>query len=157
ARSGVFGRRVAVATVSTAIFAVLSWAAAQQCTYEAEPNDTPAQATLITGVGPDTQGLRGGDVGIACFTGELGCGDQDAFVWEVGEAQAGQRWVLEVEGVRGQLSKVDVIRVSFAANGVDVTAAETLFTAGTGDGTWTTSPEFLVGEGRYILGVSSSG
>lgn len=157
ARSRTVGRRVAAAAVATAIFVVLSMAAAQQCTYESEPNDTPAQATRITGVGPDTQGLRGDDVGIACFTGELSGGDQDAFVWEVGEAEAGQRWVLEVEGVRGQLTKVDVIRVSFAANGVDVTAAETLFTAGTGDGTWTTSPEFLAGEGRYILGVSSSG
>ncbi|MFO7544881.1 MAG: VWA domain-containing protein [Trueperaceae bacterium] len=141
----------------TALLSVLAVAGAQECTYESEPNDTPAQATRITGVGPDAQGLRRDGVGIACFTGELGAGDQDAFVWEVGEPEAGKRWVLEVEGVRGQLTKVDVIRVSFAANGVDVTAAETLFTAGTADGTWTTSPEFLIGPGRYVLGVSSSG
>ena len=35
---------------------LLSFAAAQQCTYEIEPNDTPAEATLVTGVGPDGVG-----------------------------------------------------------------------------------------------------
>lgn len=148
-----FARRVALIALVT----LVSAAAAQECTTEAEPNDTPAQATRITGVGPDAAGLRSNEVGIACFTGALGAGDQDGFVWEVDEARSLQRWVLEVEGVPGQLTKVDVIRVAFAANGVDVTSAETLFTAGTRDGSWTTSPEFLVGPGRYVIGVSSSG
>lgn len=133
-------------------------AAAQECTYELEPNDTPATATLITGVGPDSALPPGdGRTPIACFSGEISGNDQDAFLWEIGEAEANQHWVIDLEGVPGHLTRLDIISVTFADNGVDVTRADELFTVASPDGRTVTSTGFLMAPGRYVIGISTSG
>jgi Mg-chelatase subunit ChlD len=133
-------------------------AAAQECTWEAEPNDTPASATLITGAGPDS-GLppRDGRLTTACIAGEMSGNDQDAFLWEISEAGAGQQWLVDLEGIPGHLTRLDIISVTFADNGTDVTAKKDLLSLGTPDGRPVTSQGFLMAPGRYIIGLSKSG
>ncbi len=137
---------------------IFGLAQAQECTYEVEPNETPATATRISGVGPDSVGLRNRvKVGDVCFSGELTPNDQDAFYWDVGELEAGHRWTLELEGLDGQLTAVEFFDVTFADNGVDVTGYDKVFRLESMRGRPAASEPFLVGPGRYYLGVSSSG
>ena len=126
----------------TLSLAAVSPALAQRCSLEQEPNDTSATATPLSAT---------------CFEGTLPGTDQDAFTWEVSEEESFIRWQMRVEGIAGQLTKVDLIRVTFADNGTDVTAAETLFTFGTRDGSEAVSDPFLIPPGAYTLGVSKSG
>lgn len=137
---------------------ILGLAHAQECSYEVEPNDTPATATRIEGVGPNSVGLANRvKVGDACFSGELTPNDQDAFYWDVGELEAGHSWALELEGLDRQLTAVDFFEVTFADNGVDVTGYDKLFRLESHRGRAAVSEPFLIGPGRYYLGVSSSG
>lgn len=136
----------------------LTMAAAQQCTYEVEPNDTPAEATLVTGVGPDGAGTAvNARLGTVCLAGDIGKGDQDAFWWEVDELAAAHEWTARLEGVSGQLNRFSLHKIEFADNGVDVTAAEQLFTFASPDGSPTVSEPFLIEPGRYMIAISVSG
>src|SRR6056297_2369132 len=116
---------------------------AQVCAQESEPNDTPAEATSI------------GDA--SCLVGAFAGNDQDAWWWEVDEEMAARSWQLEVESIPGQLTKVDLVRIEFAADGIGVTRADTLLGFGTADGRSNRSESFLVAPGRYLLGLSKSG
>lgn len=142
AAGGAPWRRVR-ALVFVLLASLLAFAVGQDCALEQEPNDTPAEANALVDFG--------------CLVGELPGNDQDAWVWEVSEAQAGVPWAVEIEGIPGELTKLDLIRVTFADNGVDVTSADTLWTFGTRDGRLNASEPFLIGPGRYILGISKSG
>jgi hypothetical protein len=116
---------------------------AQECRIESEPNDTPAEAVPLA---PHL-----------CLVGEMAGQDQDAYLWEVDEDAARQEWAIEIQGIPGQLTKLDIVDVTFADDGVDVTSADTLFTWGTDDGRPSTSPTFRIAPGSYVLGVSKSG
>lgn len=121
-----------------------SAAHAQACLEEVEPNDTPMSAVAL------------GDM--RCLVGEMAGQDQDAWAWEVSEADAQVAWTMLVEGIRGQLTKVDVIDVAFTEDGSGVTAADTVLAHGTSDGAPNASETFLVSPGdRWFLGVSKSG
>lgn len=123
---------------------VSSTAFAQSCLEETEPNNTPITAVSL------------GD--LRCFVGDLPGQDQDAWVWEVTEEDAEFPWTMLVQGIRGQLTSVDVIDVAFTEDGTGVAAADTYFTHGTRDGAPNTSEPFLVSPGdRWIMGVSKSG
>ncbi|HZW99608.1 MAG TPA: hypothetical protein VFF10_06055, partial [Trueperaceae bacterium] len=100
-------------------------ALAQQCTYEAEPNDAPAQATPLSGEGPNSgTRLADSDLPIACLAGELSGGDQDAFAWVVDEIGAAHAWAIGVEGAVGAVTQVDVFKIEFAEDGESVAAAD---------------------------------
>ncbi len=116
---------------------------AQDCTLETEPNDVPADADALDGH--------------ACLVGEMAGQDQDAYLWAVTEEDAATPWVVETEGIAGQVTKVDLLRVTFADNGRDVTGVETLGSFGTRDGSLQAGSPFLIAPGRYVLGVSKSG
>ena len=116
---------------------------AQNCALEIEPNDAPATATPL-----DDR---------TCLVGAFDGEDQDAWWWVVDEDAAERFWQLEVESIPGQLTRLDVLRIEFAANGVDVTAADTLLGFGTSDGRLNASEPFLVAPGRYLLALSKSG
>lgn len=133
-------------------------ALAQQCTYEVEPNDTPALATPVSGEGPNSgTRLADSDLPIACLAGDLTSGDQDAFAWVVDDLGATHEWVIGVEGAAGAVTQVDVFRVEFADDGESVAAADSLFRFGTADGAWAESGAFLLPPGSYVLGVSGAG
>jgi hypothetical protein len=134
------------ATMLLAVVALLVPAARAQgtaCTQEQEPNDTPAAATLVSAPG--------------CVEGSLAGQDQDAFTWVVDAEAASAPWVLRIEGIPGQVTQVDIVRVTFADNGQDVVAAERMWTFGTTDGRVRESDAFWLAPGRYTLGVSKSG
>jgi hypothetical protein len=116
---------------------------AQACAQESEPNDTPAQATSIDDA--------------TCLVGTFEADDQDAWWWEVDEEMAARSWQLEVESIPGQVTKVDLMRIEFAADGVGVTSADTLLGFGTADGRSNRSEAFHVAPGRYLLALSKSG
>ena len=138
--------------------ATMGSALAQQCTYELEPNDTPATATRLTGAGPNMIAPASfNEVGALCLTGTVGSGDQDAFRWEVTEKHARHRWTLAVEGPRNGVTTVELFKVTFADNGVDVTQVEKYSSVTTPNGGAALSGEFLVQPGSYYLGVATSG
>lgn len=148
------GRRIATAL---AVLAAAACAAGQQCTQEVEPNDTPALATVLSGDGPDAVAAAvDGALGALCLVGEREGSDQDAFLWVVDDAASAHEWTIELEGPRGGLTQVDVFEVELAENGVDVTRAENLFRFGTVDGRSVSSEPFLLGPGRYVVGVSGA-
>lgn len=137
---------------------LLSLAAAQQCTYEVEPNDTPAEATLITGVGPDgVNNAPNARLGTICLAGDIASSDQDAFWWEVDELAAAHQWTANIQGVAKQVNRFSLFKIEFADNGVDVTAANEMYTFASGDGSPTDSRPFLIEPGRYLVGISVSG
>ena len=113
---------------------------AQECRIETEPNDTPGQAVAIAPY--------------LCLVGELAGEDQDAFVWEVDEAAAMQEWTIQIQGIPGQLTKLDVLDVEFTEDGSGVAGFETVLSWGTEDGRPTTSEPFRIAPGRYVLGCN---
>jgi len=135
---------IVVATLLVITTLVASTTYAQPSLYEVEPNDTPAEATEIEGA--------------VVVIGAMAGGDQDAFKWTVSDVDAQKRWTLELQGIPGNLTLVEVIRVEYADNGVDVTALERLFKMGTRDGSKPSIHRDLLFEpGEYILGVASAG
>lgn len=135
---------VVAASLLVALAASLtSIGTAQECRLEVEPNDTPVDAVAL---GP-----------YLCLVGELVGEDQDAYVWEVDEAAAMQEWTIQIQGIPGQLTKLDVLDVEFTEDGSGVAGFETVVTWGTDDGRPSTSEPFRIAPGRYVLGVSKSG
>jgi hypothetical protein len=117
---------------------------AQTSLYETEPNNTPAEANRIAGE--------------VTIMGTMAGNDQDGFIWTVSDVDAQQRWTLELNGIPGALTVVEVIRLEFADNGVDVASKTTLFTFGSRDGSQPALAENLIFEpGEYVLGVASAG
>lgn len=151
-------RRLVTAPLAAVLVSVMSLAAAQECSYETEPNDTPPQATRMTGAGPDAAGrMPAGRAHTACFAGDLTRqDDQDMFVWEVGELESQQRWVIDLESFAGHLTAVRLFSLEFTSDGGGVTSSQEIFYTETRDGSPTTSAEFLVAPGTYYLGVAKS-
>lgn len=115
---------------------------ARTCAEQLEPNDELHQATPV------------GEA--RCLVGDLDDA-QDAFVWDVSEEDAAAPWVVEIEGIEGQLTKLDLVRATFADNGVDVTAADRLWDFGTTTGRLNRSAPILLPPGPLYLGLSKSG
>ena len=119
-------------------------ATAQPAIYESEPNDSPPDANPIAG--PVT------------ILGSMSPGDQDGYRWTVSDVDAQKRWTLELKGIPGALTIVEVIRLEYADNGVDVTRRKTLFTLGSRDGIRPALVEDLIFEpGDYLLGLARAG
>jgi len=120
-----------------------SFVHAQPAVYELEPNDTPLEANRISGA-VTTMGTMAGN-------------DQDGFIWSVSDVDARNRWTLELNGIPGNLTIVEIIRLEYADNGVDVADKTTLFTIGSRDGSQPVVVENLYFEpGEYLLGVASA-
>ena len=116
---------------------------AQPCVVEVEPNDTPSSATPLEHA--------------SCFEGEMSGQDQDAFAWTVTDDAALTRFQVRISGLSGQLTKVDIFRVTFTEDGDGVSSVDNLFTFGTRDGSEAVSDPFMIPAGTYVLGVSKSG
>lgn len=129
--------------VCVAVLLPLGFAQPETCLLESEPNDTPALGNPLRAPG--------------CVEGTLSGQDQDAYTWEVGAEDAEWPWQLRLEGITGQLTQVDIVRVEFAEGSQDVVAAERLWTVATRDGRAVDSEPLWLAAGRYTLGVSKSG
>ncbi|WP_372983271.1 hypothetical protein, partial [Marinobacter sediminum] len=132
------------AAIATSALLMASSAFAADFVYEIEPNNTPAEATEV----------RGATIIIGALQGN----DQDGYKWVISDVDATKRWTLELAGIPGRLTVVDVLKVEYAENGIEVSGAEKLFTIGSRDGTRPGLAENLLFEpGEYILGVAHSG
>ena len=141
---GIRLRWLMLATVTLVATLVGTATFAQPAVYETEPNNTPAEANKIAGA-VTIMGTMGGD-------------DQDGFIWSVSDVDAQKRWTLELQGIPGALTVVEVIRLEYADNGVGVAGKTTLFTIGSRDGSKPGLAENLYFEpGEYVLGVASAG
>ena len=117
---------------------------AQPAFYESEPNNTPAEANKIAGA--------------VTIMGTMAGEDQDGFLWTVSDVHAQKRWTLELHGIPGILTIVEVIRLEYADNGVDLVDKTTLFKIGSRDGAKPVLAESLIFEpGEYIFGVAHAG
>ena len=117
---------------------------AQPAVYESEPNNTPAEANRVAGA--------------VTIMGAMTNEDQDGYLWTVSDVDAQKRWTLELNGIPGALTIVDVIRLEYADNGIDVANRSTLFTIGSRDGSKPAVADSLIFEpGDYVLGVASAG
>lgn len=128
------------------IFLLLSVSSvrAQQAVMESEPNDAPAEALEVAG-----------DV---TLIGSMAGNDQDAWVWTVSDVDARKRWTFELRGIPGRLTIVEIMRVEYAENGVDVVAKNSLMKMGTRDGSIPSIHEDLIFEpGEYLLGLAAAG
>jgi von Willebrand factor type A domain len=150
ARNGTMGPlRPSIAVLSVPVLALGLLAATRVAAFEAgvievEPNDTPAEATPVTAP--------------AVIMGSMAGDDQDAYLWKVSDVDAGKRWTLELDGIPGQLTIVEILRVELAENGVDVTGYDRLMKMGTRDGSKPSIVENLMFEpGDYVLGVAHAG
>ena len=122
---------------------LVQFAQAQTCKNTQEPDNTADEATILAGK--------------ACALGEIEKSDQDLILWTVSEEDAKRFWILELEGPKNQLSKVEVLRVTLAEDGNTVTARETLLTLSTSDGDLESSQALILAPGTYILGIVSAG
>ena len=75
--------------LSTLALLVTSPAFAQPSLYEVEPNNTPAEATEISGE--------------VVLIGTMESGDQDAYKWTVSDVDAQKRWTLELQGIQAEV------------------------------------------------------
>ncbi len=135
-------------TLALAVGALSGWQApdvqAQAAYYEVEPNDTPAQANAISGEGT--------------VMGSMMNGDQDGFMWTVSDNDARKRWTFELHGIPGKLTIAEVVRITYADNGVDVAGRERLMKMGTRDGLTPSVAQDLVFEpGEYLIGIAYAG
>ena len=138
--------RKSLKLISCIVISLSFWttAFAQRCALEQEPNDTPPEASSFTGLG--------------CVVGDLAASDQDIYRLTLTEEDLRhRRVVLTVTGIPEQLTRVDLLELTFTEDGTGVTDREDLFTLGTSTGERTSSEPLLLSEGTYYLGVSKSG
>ena len=127
-------------------------AAAQECTYESEPNDQPAGATLITGAGPGSLAPASLNQSVpACISGRLEAGDADYFLWRPSDLDAGHRWVIDLEGEPGQSLAATLSAVATTGDGREVTDATDLLAVSVADGSNLTASQFLINPGATYL------
>ena len=130
------------------LFVLLGWALltrpahAQTCIAETEPNEQPGVATPVA---------------IGCVEGEIKGSDQDFYKFTFDDTAAAQRWTLAAEGVPGQPTTVQILRIKFADNGVDVAENTKLAVLDLPDGSPQALNDLLLRAGDYYVGVTSLG
>jgi len=137
------GRLCLLACAAAAGTALSVSALAQQALVDTEPNDTPQTATRFSA--PMT------------LMGTMPGGDQDGWMWVVSDEDAGRRWRLELIGIPGRLTLVQVARPQFNEAG-DVKEANRIFKFGSRDGQRPGVTDGVFFEpGEYLLGIARSG
>lgn len=136
---------VAFALASVAVLLPVAAAQAAVCTQEVEPNDTPPTATPIDAVP-------------GCLEGYLDAGDQDAFRWDVTEADATRVWRVVLEqAIPNELTRLQLFDVDFTEDGSGVTRATMQLDIGSHGGARASSVPFLVTPATLVFGISASG
>ncbi len=120
-----------------------SFVLAQRCTEELEPNNTPPEATSFAGMG--------------CIIGTLENSDQDFFAWTVtNDDFRSRRVVFEIDPKEAEPVNLQLMKLSFAENGIDVIGKEDLFKLEATEKINATFPQILA-EGNYYLGIAGKG
>ena len=112
--------------------------------HEIEPNDAPADFGRVAGE-------------VTLYGTMLGA-DQDGYLWTVSDDDARKLWTFELQGIPGALTIVDVARLDYAENGVDVVGKTRLMKMGTRDGSKPSIHRDLLFEpGEYVIGLAQMG
>ena len=112
--------------------------------YEAEPNNTPVEATRFSG--PTT------------IMGAMQSGDQDGYLWTVSDVDAQHSWSFELAGIADALTQVEFIRLTYTDDGKEVAKRETLFKFGSRDGSRPIQVNDLIFEpGDYLIAMARAG
>lgn len=112
--------------------------------FEREPNNTPGEALSISAP-------------VKVF-GTMSGTDQDAYRWIVSDEDARKRWNLELQGLPGRLTIVEILRLEYADNGVDVLSKQSLMKLGSRDGrSPAVATNLLFEPGEYLLGFAFAG
>ena len=114
---------------------------AQKTLFDLEPNNKPENA----------QTFRAEHL----LKGSLQEGDQDLFLWDLSDAAADYFWDLELTGIPGRLTQVDIMRLEFTDNGQGVTQVHKLLAIRHFDGLDTVIKHDLIfTPGKYYIGLS---
>lgn len=113
--------------------------------FESEPNDKPGEYNTTAGA--------------VTLYGSLQGGDQDGYVWTVSDDDARSLWTFELHGIpEARLTQVQIFKLEYADNGVDIASQQSLFKMGTRDATRPSVHEGLIFEpGEYLLGFARAG
>ncbi len=127
------------------LFVVLgsAFGLAQPCVSDLEPNQTPNEATALSGTG--------------CLTGTILADNQDLYAWTLTEQDLqGKILAFDFESLQGTLSTLFLLRVEFAENGLP-SNREDLMTLTTNDGAKVSKEYGGLEPGTYYLGVALAG
>ena len=120
------------------------WTVADRGFYESEPNDSPADFHAVQGE--------------VTLYGTMVGADQDGFLWTVTDNDARKRWTFTLIGEPGALTIVDIVRLEYADNGVDVAGKRTLLKISTRDGaTPAVQSDLQFEPGDYVIGLAQAG
>jgi len=116
---------------------------AQTTMYEQEPNNDPYTVNQVNAP--------------AIILGEMKNSDQDMFVWEVTDVDAGYFWDIRFRGIADKLTKLDVMQLTFTEDGSGVTKVNKLFSMKNLNGAVMAQSELIFSPGRYYFGLSHAG
>ncbi len=95
------------------LYCICSFSSQAQVFYDTEPNNTPAEASRFSGP--------------AKIMGAMQGGDQDGYLWSVSDVDAQHSWSFELAGIADALTQVEIIRLTYTDDGIEVAKRETLF------------------------------
>lgn len=127
--------------LSLTLLAGLSFA--QTTLFEQEPNNDPHTVNQINAP--------------VIILGEMQNSDQDMFVWEVTDVDAGYFWDLKFKGIADKLTKMDVMQLTFTEDGSGVTKVDELFSIKNPNGAEMAQSGLIFSPGRYYFGLSYAG
>lgn len=117
---------------------------AQILSYEQEPNNKPTQANAIKAN--------------TTLLGSMQNNDQDAFLWDVKDTDVDYTWTVSLDGIPGNLTKVDFMQLDFTEDGKSVTKVHKIDTLSNRNGSKTVSQSGLsFAPGPYYFGLSYAG
>ena len=117
---------------------------AQVTMYEQEPNDEHTTVNQISAP--------------IIILGDMQNTDQDMFLWEISDVDAGYLWDIELDGMPERLTKIDVMQLTFTEDGTGVTKVNKLFSIKNNGGiSPVTKKGLLFNPGNYYLGLSYAG
>jgi len=119
---------------------------------EIEPNNTPQTALSFTAP--------------AILSGAMSGGDQDAYLWQISDADALKLWDVTLHGIPEALTGVSIVRVKYGQDPNDkdvskpavILGFDSLLTFGTGDGARPVNRKnIFFPAGDYIVGLFQAG
>lgn len=116
---------------------------AQTTMYEQEPNNDPYTVNQV-------------NVPVIIL-GDMQNSDQDMFVWEVTDVDAGYFWDIRFRGIADKLTKLDVMQLTFTEDGSGVTKVDELFSIKNPNGAEMAQSGLIFSPGRYYFGLSHAG
>ncbi len=134
-------KNILVISLLAVLYVQTAWAFSPTL-YEKEPNDTPAEATPVSGE--------------AVLAGMLSKGDQDAFMWRIDDTDSQYSWNMDLAGIPDATTRIDIIKVQFSKDAKGVEDYNLFFSFGTRTGTRpVTLKNLFFDQGNYLIAVTA--